>query len=826
MPTPLYPFQVDAVERASSDFKKMRAEKAQTGNSSALLISMPCGMGKTVVLAAFIREMLSQSITLVLTPGKGNLAAQTHSVLQRELSDTTQDVILIGENNPPPSNPRPGTVIVTNYEKVVVKDRNSGEYKSRISREGEVTNFWDMVNHVKSSGMELVVAIDEAHYGSHGSRGRIGEFFNDINARYGAIPLRVETTATPNAKTRTVDVYTVEAKPWEGVKAGLLRNRIVLNLGRDTLEETIRDEFRKNGNPDWSNSADMVMAELMYRQWKSVKTMINSGAPQDAYNPLMLFCISNAHQGEEELANIERFLASKGITRGNGTLAVHLTDDSLSFDAQRALTNPNSPVSALVFKQSIALGWDCPRAQFMLLTRKVSETASTFTEQLLGRIRRQVYGRKRGVDALDTAYLYSMCDPLVVAQQSGIPADTSETVEVANSEQWDMWKAAGLRKTITVRKGRAGGISQDGTKVSDPLTRADIIEILQGITPKGTLSGDAESFSIAVTGEQNVEAGKTLIANLRLKDSYRSLLKEKVLHAVREAMSASGVKGKGRLTEVSYEPFLMWLEQVDGVTSSNAQVMFLTDLEASPYGGLVHSAMQDMCNAISAKEGSIVRNHYEESDWIPYIPPQMRYRPTEDAALDANITLHTYTGDLARTNLYGAVTKDTNTASEKLFENEFLTRLIKSGVLLSWIRNDPTLDSYGTSFSLAYRKPGGNTASSQMFPDYILLVSGKDGTILPVAVEVKGSDNGRPVDASSDGSLDAKAKRLAELTSQDDAAFGSREDTLDDEGTVTHHGRGYTIGALVFRDKGQWRVYGQGAQEEFSVWLKSHGVDL
>lgn len=825
MPTPLYPFQTDVVERAASDFKKMRAEKEQTGNSSALLISMPCGMGKTVVLSAFIRETLSQSVALVLTPGKGNLAEQTYSVLARELSDTPLSVILIGEGVPPPEAPRPGTVIVTNYEKVVVKDRKSGEYKSRISREGELVNLWDTISHVRGTGVELVVAIDEAHYGSHGSRGRIGEFFNDIHAKYGDIPLRVETTATPSAKTRTVDVYVVESKPWEGVKAGLLRERVVLNLGRAEQEAGIRADFVKQGNPEWANSADIVMAEMMHRQWHQVTTLINDGDPHNAYNPLMLFCISNAAHGEEELKLIEAYLSSKDITRANGKLAVHLSDDTLTLDEKVALTSPTSPVAALVFKQSIALGWDCPRAQFMLVTRKLSETPTTFTEQLLGRIRRQVYGRKRGVPAIDTAYVYAMCEPTAIAQTSGILPDTSETTDQANPGAWKLWQEAGIRKTVTTRTGRAGGVTSNGTKVSDPLTRADIIEILDGITPKGALKSVSSSYTLAAIGEQDINDATSIVANMSLKGAYRSLLRERLASVVKESFSEAGVRAKGKTAEIAVEPILAWSVRACKVRRGDAESSLLSDAENKPYDGVTRAMLRDLGAKLAARESTTIRNNYTESPPRPYVPVQVRYRPSDSAAAEQGVSLRHISGVLADTSLYGAVSKDVNTSAESAFEDDFLTFASKRGALLSWFRNDASLDSYGTAFSLGYRKGTGVASASQMFPDYMLLMKRSDGTTIPIALEVKGTDKGRPVDGSSDGSVEDKARRLAELSSNDDTAFGSRDDTVGTDGSVVY-GRGTAIGALIYRDKGAWRVHGQGAAEELSVWLKRHGADI
>ena len=45
-------------------------------------------------------------------------------------------------------------------------------------------------------------------------------------------------------------------------------------------------------------------------------------------------------------------------------------------------------VRYLVFKQAVATGWDCPRAQVLVKLRNKSQTSDTFDLQTIGRILR------------------------------------------------------------------------------------------------------------------------------------------------------------------------------------------------------------------------------------------------------------------------------------------------------------------------------------------------------------------------------------------------------------------------------------------------------
>lgn len=63
------------------------------------------------------------------------------------------------------------------------------------------------------------------------------------------------------------------------------------------------------------------------------------------------------------------------------------------------------PIRFIITKQALQEGWDCPFAYVLCsLTKSQSETAMT---QLIGRVLRQPYAKKTGVQELDECYVYS-----------------------------------------------------------------------------------------------------------------------------------------------------------------------------------------------------------------------------------------------------------------------------------------------------------------------------------------------------------------------------------------------------------------------------------
>lgn len=107
-------------------------------------------------------------------------------------------------------------------------------------------------------------------------------------------------------------------------------------------------------------------------------------------NPLLLIQLPNDGEtmtGDDNSVKEEvlTYLDSiKGINVANGKLAIWLSNEKT--DNLQTITNPDDIAEVLLFKQAIALGWDCPRAAVLLIFRKIE--SFTFSAQTVGRILR------------------------------------------------------------------------------------------------------------------------------------------------------------------------------------------------------------------------------------------------------------------------------------------------------------------------------------------------------------------------------------------------------------------------------------------------------
>ena len=102
---------------------------------------------------------------------------------------------------------------------------------------------------------------------------------------------------------------------------------------------------------------------------------------------------------------VERYLESKHLTYENQKLAVWL--DKKKENIENISENNAEPI-ALIMKQAIATGWDCPRAHILIKLR--DNMNETFEIQTIGRIRRMPEAKHYEDDLLDSCYLYTLDD--------------------------------------------------------------------------------------------------------------------------------------------------------------------------------------------------------------------------------------------------------------------------------------------------------------------------------------------------------------------------------------------------------------------------------
>ena len=125
-------------------------------------------------------------------------------------------------------------------------------------------------------------------------------------------------------------------------------------------------------------------------------------------NPLLLIQLPNdkdkMDKDDESIKEeVMQYLDTiKNINVDNGKLAIWLSNEKENLDG---IEKPDNLTEVLLFKQAIALGWDCPRAAVLLIFRKIE--SFTFTAQTVGRILRMPEQHFYEDDRLNWGYVYT-----------------------------------------------------------------------------------------------------------------------------------------------------------------------------------------------------------------------------------------------------------------------------------------------------------------------------------------------------------------------------------------------------------------------------------
>jgi len=348
-------YQKEAVENLQQKIKK----SLKSSENEVIVFQAPTGSGKTVMVSTLLKELVRG--------GKDNKKFSFVWVSVRMLHEQSKEKLeeyyeddrnlkcsyfedledrKIGENE----------ILFINWHSINKKDINL------FVRENEKdNNLSNIIKNTKEDGRIIILIIDESHHtaGSEKSKELIEVIGPKITLEVSATP-HLGDNASDKEKVRLSDV-----KAEEMIKSEIAINPEFLDI--------------KIG----SQSADeIVIIEALKKREKLLEMYKKEGSK---INPLMLIQLpdnkSNLVSKKEDVIKI---LDKKGITEKNGKLNIWLSEDKS--DTLPDIEKNDNEVEVLIFKQAIALGWDCPRASILVIFRESKNLE--FTIQVIGRIMR------------------------------------------------------------------------------------------------------------------------------------------------------------------------------------------------------------------------------------------------------------------------------------------------------------------------------------------------------------------------------------------------------------------------------------------------------
>ena len=324
------------------------------------------GSGKTIILTHFMDEYFKsnhKTVFIWLTPGKGNLEEQSKEKMDRYVHGSQtkllSDIMTAGfeEND----------ACFINWEKLTKKGNNA-------LKDSERTNFIEHIRNALDNGLCFKIIVDESHQNDTIKADDIIELFHSDKI--------IRCSATPKNYKNAILIDIPEE---DVIAEGLIKKLLIIN-----------ENFEQHISVD--DQITYLLDKAIAKQRELHSEYLNRNAE---INPLIIVQIPN--KSDALLDRVEEYFESKGITYENNLLAVWLSDKKQNLED---IEEPNATPIAVIIKQAVATGWDCPRAQILVKLR--DNMSEVFEIQTIGRIRRMPEAKHYGSDLLDSCYLYTL----------------------------------------------------------------------------------------------------------------------------------------------------------------------------------------------------------------------------------------------------------------------------------------------------------------------------------------------------------------------------------------------------------------------------------
>ena len=364
------------------------------GNRQILVFKSPTGSGKTVMASEMLRRLndelgdrpdapYSEVAYIWIAPNK--LHEQSYFKMKNAFTETRElrPVIYADLDHSVEGYIKPGEILFVNWESV-------NKDNAVMVRETELcASLYDITRRTQEDhGIPLIVIVDEEHmFGSRNAK-KSEKVLNNICPK---VEIRISATPLPETLAKAKDTVIVPRE--EVIAEEMIKEGVVLNPALNFNEAL--------------GSLNQHLIHLALRKREEL-----AGAYRKLgvnVNPLLLIQLPNDGESmnaddntvkEEVIAYLDKI---KGISVANGKLAIWLSKEKT--DNLANIANPDDLTEVLLFKQAIALGWDCPRAAVLLIFRKIE--SFTFSAQTVGRILRMPEQHFYQDDRLNRGYVYT-----------------------------------------------------------------------------------------------------------------------------------------------------------------------------------------------------------------------------------------------------------------------------------------------------------------------------------------------------------------------------------------------------------------------------------
>ncbi|MDP1814525.1 MAG: DEAD/DEAH box helicase family protein [Leadbetterella sp.] len=387
-------FQKIAIDQLSNVF----LELWKTGKYRIpLVFKAPTGAGKTIMMAEFLRclddnyQFHEDKAYVWVSFGGDESYMQSKTKLYHYFNEGT-DMNLKDVNNLSEGKLYKNNIFFINWSKIKGTDKESKKLRKSggVGYGGEAV-FDEFIQRTRKE-RDLVLIIDEAH--TETDTHLANEVIDLIDPR-----IILKVTATPKDLPNISDVSQkkagfVEALERDVISSGLIKEKIITQT---------EEEFKKVNEDISDRDVLDIMLELAYNKRLELKKYYEELKLE--INPLVLIQLPSDFKEKEEVqANLKdlvlSYLKQKGVKESE--IAIWLSNEKKNLEL---IEKNDGNVNFMIFKVAPATGWDCPRADVLVMFREI--TSPAFHTQIIGRIKRMPEGHHYEKEELNKAYIYT-----------------------------------------------------------------------------------------------------------------------------------------------------------------------------------------------------------------------------------------------------------------------------------------------------------------------------------------------------------------------------------------------------------------------------------
>ena len=579
-------YQENTIEELLEKAKKLLSYSGE----KKLVFKSPTASGKTIMMAQFLKQLVDdrevrQPLSFIWTAPR-QLHIQSRKKLESYFEESRAlkclffedlDDRKIGEKE----------VLFFNWESI---NRADNIY---IRDNEQDFNLTTVLERTKEEGRKIILVIDEAHH--HATSDISQGLIQMIGPS-----LTIEVSATPVLEgDEKVNVYLEDVKQEGMIKKAVVLNEKFVNL----LKKGKIDSDLSGGSEELVIDVALKKQEELLKVFQKEKTNIH---------PLVLIQLPDKiGQLEDTMKDrVIRILKDKyKISTENGKLAIWLSGEHVN---KEDVEKNDSEVEVLIFKQAIALGWDCPRAQILVLFREWH--SPIFSIQTVGRIMRMPEPEKGhyGNDILNYGYVYTNLSDIEIKEDIA-----RDYITVYTSKRKPIYKPINLLSCYSKRH-------REKTRLA-PLFIEIFLQETSNYGLKKKIDRKAKRLDIKVFNDWKAEnidilAGKTISGDRAITVSGFDL--QRIFdYFVRKNLTPFYPEDRsvGRVKEAVYKFFELEFKMRRGEEEDEAIKIVLSDKNIQYFIAVIDRAKEEYEKEVAKREPELIF----VKDWN--IPEFIRY---------------------------------------------------------------------------------------------------------------------------------------------------------------------------------------------------------